>query len=1155
MQNTLLGLAIAIILALVAALVGPLLIDWGSHRSLFEAEASRLIGVDVRVNGAIEARLLPTPALTLHDIAIGGGDNAVHARSLGFEFALGPLMRGEWQAGEVHLAGPRLRLGLDARGHVQAPGLAIDFNPDRLSIDRLSVEDGTLTLTDAANGASATLHSLRFSGQARSLLGPITGEGAVTVGGELYSFRLSAGRYSDAGALKLHVNVDPVNHPLSIVADGMLALAGAEPKFDGTLSLARPVGIASRSKNELTPSWRLSGKIKVSAASALMQQFEFQYGSQEQGLKLTGVADFKFGKHPRFDGVVSGQQIDLDRAFAERDGPRTPPAAAIAKIAALAGAAFRPAIPIQIGVGIDQVSLGGNTIVNLRGDVSTDADGWNLDRFEFRAPGFTQVKLSGHLAVGGEGVRFSGPAEIEAGDPQLLAAWLEGRSDMTQGTMRPLRLRGDVTLGNDRIAVERLQATFERKTISGRLDYAFASGTQPARLDVALNAPELDLDAALGFGNTLLTDSKIERPHDMTIAVDIGRATIVGFSAREASARLKVDSSGVAIDRLAVADLGGAAFSASGRIVTTPSPQGSMRFDLDAPDVTPVLALVAKFAPNTAQALERGAAAMAPAKLHAQFTIEGAAPATLARLTVGGNLGAVRITLNGEAKADAIALSAGDLKLDGKLEADDGKALVAMLGLDRYVAITAGPGALTLKSSGPARGQWRIDGTLAAGGLEASVDGTASPFADRPAAALHASIARADLAPLRGGTRAALPATFAGNVGLTGKDVTLSDIDATVAGASLRGKLALTLAAPRRLQGDIDADSIDAPALIAKAIGMPAAADKKETAAWTWSSEPFAGGAFGDYAGEIALKAHRADLLPQLTARELRANLRFGNNEFAVDDISAALAGGRLAGQLSFRSGEDGVKAKAKISLAGAEAASLLAPGARAPLTGSLAFSADLAGTGLSPVALVGSLQGSGKIALADAQFAGLDARAFDAVTRAVDQGLPIDAPRIADVVSKALDSGPFAVKRAEGTIAVSAGQMRLGNVSAEGKQAGLMLAGNLDLTDGNIDARLILSGSHEAAGVRPDIFMALKGPLAAPKRSIDVSALTGWLTLRAVDNQARQLREIENAQRLAKPQAPRPKSELAPALPAPVTVGPAPGRSVRPEASVGSQN
>jgi hypothetical protein len=211
----------------------------------------------------------------------------------------------------------------------------------------------------------------------------------------------------------------------------------------------------------------------------------------------------------------------------------------------------------------------------------------------------------------------------------------------------------------------------------------------------------------------------------------------------------------------------------------------------------------------------------------------------------------------------------------------------------------------------------------------------------------------------------------------------------------------------------------------------------------------------------------------------------------------------------------------------------------------------------LSPVALIGSLRGSGKFVLADAQFAGLDPRAFDAVTRAVDQGLAIDAVRISDVVSKALDSGQLSVKQADGTIAVSAGQVRLNNVTADSKDAALSLSGNLDLTDGSIDARLVLSGSDQAAGARPDIFMALKGPLTVPARSIDVSALAGWLTLRAVENQAKQLRDIENAQRQPKPQAPQPKSELAPALPVPVDVRPlpVPGRGGQPEASVGPQN
>jgi uncharacterized protein involved in outer membrane biogenesis len=1148
LQTTLLGLAIAIILALVAALVGPLLIDWGGYRMAFEAEASRLIGLDVRVTGTIDVRLLPSPQLTLHDIEIGrngGGD--VRARSLNIEFALGPLMRGEWRAAELRLVGPQLRIGLDPSGHVQAPSLAVGFNPDALAIDRLNIQDGKLTLADAANGASVTLDSLWFNGEARSLLGPFNGEGAATVGGDLYPFRIAVGRYGD-GKLKLHVNVDPVSRPLSVEAEGILALAGGKPDFNGNLSLTRPVAIASRSVGKLSQPWRVSGKLKITAASALMQKFEFDYGSQDRGFKLTGVADFKFGKRPRFDGVLSGRQIDLDRALSDGDGTITPPAAAIGRLAELAGGAFRPAIPIQIGIGIDQVTLGGDTVQNLRGDISTGAQAWNLDRFEFRAPGYTQVKLSGQLAVVEDRVAFTGPAEIKANNPKALAAWLEGRTEAAKGDLRPLSLRGQLTLASDRIAVERLNAEFDRKTVTGHFAYVFAAGRRPARLDAALHAPDLDIDAALGFGNALLAGSRIERPHAMTIAADIGHASIAGIDARDLNARLKVDAGGLQIDRLSVADLGGAAFSASGRIVTAPpSLQGSMRLDFDAPDMTPVMALLARFAPQTAQALARGAPSMAPAKLHATLTVQGASPAAQAKLAVDGSVGKVRLAFNGETNADLMTFKAGDMNIAGKLTADDGKALVSMLGLDSVVAVTAGPGALTLDASGPLHGKWRVNGKLSAGGLDVNTSGTARPFADHPSANLHAAIVRADAAPLRGAGQGALPVEFSGHIALASKDVSLTDIDTTIAGTVLRGKLGLTLSTPHRLQGEIEADRVDGAGLIAAAIGMPPSAESKG-AAWSWSSEPFGAGVFGPYAGQVKVKSRRIDLLPQLTVREFKTILSLGKDEFSFDDMAGHVAGGRFSGRLSFRAAEDGLSAHARLALTAVDAAGLLASGARPAVTGTLTLSGETEGTGLSPVALLGSLRGSAKFTLSDIRLAGLDPRAFDAVTRAVDQGLAIDAARISDVVSKALESGRLSVEHAEGTIAVSAGQARLSEFSADSKDAQLSLAGNLDLTDGSIDARLILSGATKQAGSRPDIFMALKGPVTAPTRSIDVSALTGWLTLRAVENQAKQLREIERAPR--QPRAPPPtqksgppvKSELAPgSVPAPIGSAPSP--------------
>ena len=1152
LQTTLLGLAIAIIVALVAALVGPLMIDWGGYRALFEREATRLVGVDVHVAGPIDARLLPTPQLTLHEVEVGSGGDKIRARSFGVEFALGSLMRGEWKASELRLIGPQLNLGLDASGRLQTPKLTFGFDSDALTIDRLNIQDGTLILSDAANGGKVTLDKLWFNGDARSLLGPFRGEGAATIGGELYPFRLAAGRYTDDGKLTLRVSVDPVNHPLSIRADGALTLAAGGPRFDGSMDLTRPVGIAAGIKTNLSQPWHVSGKVKVTAASALMQDFEFQYGSEDKGVRLTGDADFKFGKRPRFTGVLSGRQIDLDRALAGDDGTRPPPAAAIRKIAELAGGAFRPAIPIQIGIGIDQVTLGGNAVQNLRGDISTEAQGWNLDRFEFRAPGFTQVRLSGRLAVEDERVAFTGPAELKTNNPKALTAWLEGRAPADKGELRPMSLRGDLTLATDKIAVDRLAAKFDRKSVTGRFAYFFGAGSRPARLDAALQAPELDIDAALGFGKALLAGSAIARPHDMTIAADIGQATVAGFTARDLSARLKVDAGGLQIDRLSVADLGGAGFSASGRIVTEPSPQGSVQVDLNAPDMAPVVALLARFAPQTALALGRGAPAMAPAKLHASLTVHDATPATKATLAVDGSLGKVQLALNGE--TDLVSFKPGDVWLAGKFSSADGKLLVTMLGLDRVVAVDLGPGALSFEASGPLRGDLKVDGKLSAGGLEVNASGTASPMADNPAALLRAAIVHADLAPLRpaGGGQSALPVTFSSRIALAGEELSLSDIDANVAGASLRGKLNLTLAKAHRVQGEIEADHVDGAALVAAAIGMRGAPAGKG-AGWTWSDAPFGNSIFGDYTGSIAFKTRRVDVLPQLTGREFNATLSLAQNAFSFDDVAGDLAGGRLTGRLSFHAAQDGLTVRAKLALAGADINALLSSGARPPITGTLALSGEAEGTGLSPVALIGSLHGSGKFALTDAQFAGLDPRAFDAVTHAVDRGLAIDTGRISDVVSKALQSGRLSVKHAQGTFALSAGEVRVAKFSADSDAAKLALEGVLDLTGGSLDARLVLSGSGDSAGARPDIFMALKGPITAPERSIDVSALTGWLTLRAVENQAKQLREIERERAgrpLASPQParpnsaarPAPKSEASPTHAVPIGATPPPG-------------
>lgn len=1162
MQTTLLSVAVAIILALVAALVGPLLIDWNSYRPVFEAQASRVMGTEVRVAGPIDLRLLPSPRLTLNDIQVGASPSAaqarpqpegtsVKARSLGVEFALGPLVRGEWRATEFTVSGPEVHLIADANGQLSTPGIAFAFNPGDLAIEKLSIEDGKFSVANPDGGA-VTLDRLWFNGDARSLIGPLKGEGAVRIENELYPFRLSTGRYGDDDTLKLKINVDPVNRPLSIETDGLLSFKDA-PRFEGTLKLAKPVGIAQKSGGRLTQPWRITAKLKANAQSALMEQVEYLYGTDEQGVKLTGVADFKFGKEPRFDGVLSGRQVDLDRVLVSEGGVRPPPAAAIRELIELGSGAFAPTFPIAVGIGIDQVTLGGSAVQNLRGDIVSDAGGWNLDRFEFRAPGYSRVRLSGHLAVDKNGVAFSGPAEIDANDPKMLAAWLEGQADKVKPLapidVSPISIRGDVTLGSEKIAIENLKAEFDRKVVSGRFAYVFASRQTQARLDAALNAPELDLDATLGFGMALMSGSSLERPRNMAIAIDIGRATVGGFTASNASARLKVDGNGLQIDKLAVTDLGGAAFSASGRIDTSgATPLGSINVDLNAPEMEPVLAVLQRFAPGTVAMLSDNVPTISPANLQARLTIDGTAPKAIARVAVGGRLGRLRVALNGQGNADADVLSRGDLKIDGRLESEDGRALMTVLGLSRSFAIEPGAASLTVALNGPANGDLRADMRLVAKGLEARATGTAQPFAATPSASLKATIARANVAPLRGPARddAALPVTFDGRLAVKGGDVSITDINASVGGSRVRGRLALGPVAPRQISGEIEADTVDAGGLLAAAVGMPATAAGPGKL-WLWSTEPFGDGVFGHRAGTVTFKARRLDVTRQIAVREFRALLRMADREFIVDEMSGDIAGGELGGAMTWRDTDLGLTTKSELSVKGADAATLLPSATRPPITGKLDLAAEVNGSGMSPIALIGSLQGGGTATLSGGQLAGLNPQSFDTVTRAVDQGVVIDNKRIAGIVEGALDSGQLAVSRADLAYTINAGQLRLTKATVESRDADLGITGEVDLSEGTLDARIVLSGSNTAAGARPNIFMAVRGPIADSSRSVDVSALTGWLTLRSVEHQAQRLKALEAAQPKpapppppAPPQAPAgPSASAPPAAASPVPASP----------------
>ena len=1109
MQTTLLGLGIALILALVAALVGPIFVDWGRYRESFEAEAARMVGLPVRIGGAIDVRLLPTPSINLRDVEVGSRAAPIFgAEGARAELSLGPLMRGEIRAAVLTLDAPDVSLGLDGKGRVAVRGVKLGVDLDKVSIDRVVVENGSLSFDDAASGVHAVLGKVSFDGEMRSLVGQVRGEGGFSAGGHDYHYQISTGRPVE-GVSHVRLALDPADRPLSVELDGNLSFEDGAPRYDGNVTLSRPAGaVLADGKTVAGVPWRIAAKARADAGSVSFENIDAQYGPEERSLRLAGNARLTLGGRPDLSVTLAARQVDIDRTLADPALAGRPPLALLRGLGDSVAGFGPPPVPLRLNVSVDALTVAGATLQSVRGDVRSDGDGWIVDSVAFRAPGFTQVALSGRLDAAPGGEAFKGPVSLDSTDPRTLLSWLEGAGDDTRPAIGPFHLRGDVTLAPDRVAADRVQASADRDTVEGRVAYVFAANGKPARLEARLNAAEFDLDSAIGFVTTAFAGSSFERPGEIALAADLGHATYAGTEATAAKINLKSDASGLKIEQLSIADLGGAAIDVRGTIDTAAlAPRGgALAVAVRAKRLDGLAALAAKFAPTAGDALKAHLDDLAPAAIDATLKVDPPAAASdpsRARLDVTGSLGRLQLAVSGEGAGDLAAPTSATVALKAELSSADG-ALLSLLGLDRLVG--GGPARLALSAGGPANGDLRVDVGLSGAGLDAAIGGTVHGLGRPAGGALRLTVNAADLRGLNRG--APVPLSLKSAVALDGTTVRFDDVAATAGGVPLRGALTLTLD-DGRIDGRLAADSLDLPTLLAAMTGAPAPAPNQ-----LWATQPFAGSPFGTLRAHVALDAARATATPTLTLTGLHGVVDVAPAVIAFRDVAAGIAGGKLTAQATVAAGAGGVTAQGQIGIAGADAGKILRNSAQAPVGGALSAQVSFDSAGATPLAFVSALRGSGTLTIANAQIAALDPKALDAAVKTLsqDRTMAIAQQRVADVVVKQLDAGALRLPSLTVPVEMSAGRVRIGKVEGPPVLNDIAASASLDIPEQTLDARFTLVGTQTPDGPpqRPEVSMTVKGAVEAPRRSVDVSALVGWLTLQAVDRESKRLEAEE---------------------------------------------
>jgi hypothetical protein len=1116
LQTTLLGLAVAFILALIAALIGPYFIDWNQFRPQFEAEASRVIGAPIRVEGALDARLLPVPSLRLRSVVLGGANDLGRARAdkLDVEFSLGSLMRGEWRADELSINGMALDLGLDSRGKVDWPVSAGKFNLGSLAIDRLNLT-GRIALHDAASRATLELDDIAFSGDVRSLAGAIRGDGNFMLSGTRYPFRVSSGQTADGVGTRVRLTLDPGTRALSIDLDGVLKFDAGSPRFDGAMTLASPAKAGVLPKDAAEAPWRLTAKIKADPAAAHFEQLEANYGFDETALKLTGLADIRFGASPLLHAALSARQVDADKLLTKANGGAEP-ARLLTNVRNLLAAIPPAPLASQIEINAEQIMLGGRPLQGFAAELHGDAKSWTVGRLDFRAPGVTRVSASGTIQPSPAG-SFSGALNVDSPDPDTLVAWLQGRGEVTYRNQKPLRLRGNLTLAADRFEIGKLDAEIDGGTLQGRVAVIGDVAGIGSRLEASLQADRLDLDAATAFARSL-AGPQAEWPDVAQISLDIGRAISAGQELRPFTAKLAYSPKIFALDQLKIGEASGVMVDGAGSFDRA-NATGRLSLSATSASLGRITALISPFAP--AVVVRLGALGETPGPAHLKLALNlDKNPEQADRANARAVLDIDAPQLKGTAALTATpafaavrgidldALARSDVSIDTKLSAQ-GSRLVAWLGLDRTVAAGDSPMQFEASASGAWRAPLRAKLKLSGADLEAEAQGQGEPWASEAKANFNLSVKRANLAPLlnlRSSDPSARNIGLSSRVSLSGSNLAFDDIDSVVAGSRLRGKLAVTLGDEKTVDGEVGIDSLELAPLFGLAIGY-AAQD---------ATEPFGRGLLQGWRGQLSFQALRGMLPAGGELRPVSGVIRNDGQSLIFDTIKGKMGGGNAIADIAAKKTADGVALNARLQFTGVDGAALHYRTLTMP-AGRASMQMTLSSFGRSASALTGALSGDGLLTLESSGLAGLNPQAFDVALRASDSGQATDDVRLRQIVEPALTGGILSVPSAQIPIAIKEGRLRVADTMLEGLGARVVLSGGYDIAADQIDVRASLASTALGSGTsRPEIGIFAVGTPGGLARSVDIAGLSSWLAVRAIDRETRRLESLERGEPIA---------------------------------------
>ncbi len=1150
MRKALIAAAGIVVLVVAAVLIVPSFINWNAYKADIVALAEEATGRRLAIDGDINLRLLPSPALRVSNVRLANPQGAADAdlvslASLEVQAAFWPLLRRELQVRSVRVREPRIAL------EVLADGTATwEFTPQPkddepagavgngrggaiagITLEEFVIEGGRLTFRDAASGFTEQIVSLDATLSAQELTtGPYEARGELVARGMDLRFAFRVGDLSASEPIPVEATLGFDGAGVSIVLRGLISEAGPDAQLTGRIEatgddLRAAIAALARAAETDAPiavpgaqPFSLRAAVDGSRTDISINDIELALGDT----RANGAVSIALGDDTAVDAALSFGRIDLDAwlgtAALDSDGADEEGVAPAAGDAAPGGLSL-PVIPGDVTgsmtLSTEALTFRGDAIRQVEFSATVGAGALKINRFSALLPGGSDLVVAGSLAAAGGQPQFDGTLEIASDDLRSLLSWLGTDIDQVPSDrLRKFSLQSSVRLTDELVQVFGIDMRLDSTRLTGGAAYALRA--RPS-FSVDLDLDRVNLDAYLGSPDEAGEETPITEtsPDDATGGATNG-ATGGGFGVLavlnefDANVALSLETlifrderfDGVRLDGSLI---GGALALREGRIGDAAG--ASVSFDGTAGNFAgPVefatnISISADDPSGLLRLLE--ADAILPGGALGPLDVSGAVSGTPEdiALDLQVRLGATRANVSG-----TLALAAAQEHIDVSVGVLNGSLadFAGVLGVPLTPVTPELDGPLSV--AGTVKGDIEsltVDLRAVAAGAEIGVAGvigdvTGVPEFNLALSATHPNLAEflralgVDYRPAASNLGAfGLSADIAGGA----QALQISALGSRIGPVNVLGDATLALDGPRpRLTAALTASEVLVDLFLPRAADTaPASAGNvgpsKSGPPSRWSSDPLDFSILRAVDGEIELAA-RGLTYGAYRFEDPSLTLRLTDGVLDIDPLRGVLFDGDVSLRVRVEEGP-ALGVALNIALSGADIERALIESAGLDqVTGRFDLMGDLATAGSSQREMISKLGGTLRFAARDGVLRGVALGPLSDRLKELNQALDLLA-----LVQTSMSGGETPYTVFQGSFNVADGIARSNDLSAVMEAAAGTGTAVIDLPAWQMDLRTRARLTEHPRA--PAIGLDLVGPIDAPEREINSADLEAYLASR----------------------------------------------------------